>query len=262
MGVTVYIPTPFRRAAGNRDRVNVAASRVGELLDVLEETFAELRGLVRDERGEVHAHINIYVNQEPIEDLQGLDTPLREGDEVAIIPALAGGEVGRMPTLLTPEERAAIERQAVEEYPAEACGVVMVRGTERRLLRCRNIQDELHARDPRRYPRDARTAYHMATEDRLAMIRLEAEGFTPAVIYHSHVDADAYFSETDRRQALLGGEPIYPEATWVVVSVVEGRVTGFAAFRWDPARRDFAPVPADPERSGVGEGGPRRGGER
>jgi molybdopterin converting factor small subunit/proteasome lid subunit RPN8/RPN11 len=261
VAVTVYIPTPFRRATGNRDRVDVAASRVGELLDVLEGTFAELRGLVRDERGEVHAHINIYVNQEPIEDLQGLDTPLREGDEVAIIPALAGGAGDGVAVLLTPEERAAIERQAVEEYPAEACGVVMVRGTERRLLRCRNIQDELHARDPQRYPRDARTAYHMATEDRLAMIRLEAEGFTPAVIYHSHVDAGAYFSETDRRQALLGGEPIYPDATWVVVSVVERRVAALAAFRWDPARREFVPVALTPDPAGGAGGAARAGGE-
>jgi molybdopterin synthase sulfur carrier subunit len=260
MAVTVYIPTPFRRATGNRDRVDVAASRVGELLDLLEGTFAELKGLVRDARGEVHAHINIYVNQEPIEDLQGLDTPLRDGDEVAIIPALAGGAVHRVATLLTPEERAAIERQALEEYPAEACGVVMVRGAERRLLRCRNVQDELHARDPRRYPRDARTAYHMAPEDRLIMVRLEAQGFTPAVIYHSHVDAGAYFSDTDRRQALLGGEPIYPDATWVVVSVVEGRVAGLAAFRWEPTRRDFVPVAVDPEPSGgAGDAAPTGG---
>ena len=63
-----------------------------------------------------------------------------------------------------------------------------------------------------------------------------------AVIYHSHVDAGAYFSETDRRNALLGGEPSYPDSTYVVTSVVNGRVDAMAAFRWDAARRDFLPV--------------------
>lgn len=91
MGVTVYVPTPFRRATGNRDRLEVAAGSVGELLDELEQEHAGLRGLVRNERGEVHDHINIYVNSEAIEALAGLGTPLRDGDEVTIIPALAGG---------------------------------------------------------------------------------------------------------------------------------------------------------------------------
>lgn len=144
--------------------------------------------------------------------------------------------------ILTPAERDAIERQTGEEYPHEACGVVLARGAERRLLRCRNAQDELHTRDPQRYPRDARTAYHIADQDRLAMVRLEEQGFAPAVIYHSHVDAGAYFSETDKRQALLGEEPIYPDAVYVVLSVVRGRVEAMNAFRWDGERRDFLPV--------------------
>ncbi len=91
MPVTVYIPTPFRRATGNRDRVEIGAADVGALLDALEDAYSGLRGLVRNERGEVHDHVNIYVNNEAIESLQGLRTPLRDGDEVTIIPALAGG---------------------------------------------------------------------------------------------------------------------------------------------------------------------------
>lgn len=91
MPVTVYIPTPFRRATGNRDRVEVEAPSVKGVLDELEQAHDGLRGLVRDPSGEVHDHINIYVNGEAIEALEGLGTPLRDGDEVAIIPALAGG---------------------------------------------------------------------------------------------------------------------------------------------------------------------------
>jgi sulfur-carrier protein len=64
---------------------------VEALLDELEESFAALKGLVRNDRGEVHDHVNIYVNNEGIESLQGLATPLKDGDEVSIIPALAGG---------------------------------------------------------------------------------------------------------------------------------------------------------------------------
>ncbi len=91
MAVSVYIPTPFRRATENKDRVEVATTSVGGLLDELERAFPGLRGLVRSESGEVHHHVNIYVNDQAIEALQGLSTPLRDGDEVALIPALAGG---------------------------------------------------------------------------------------------------------------------------------------------------------------------------
>ena len=91
MSVTVYIPTPFRRATGNKDRVEVDAPDVGRLLDRLETTYDQFRGLVRNEEGAVHHHVNIYVNSNAIEDLNGLETPLADGDEVAIIPALAGG---------------------------------------------------------------------------------------------------------------------------------------------------------------------------
>jgi molybdopterin synthase sulfur carrier subunit len=91
MSVEVYIPTPFRRATNNKDRVSMEARNVRGLLEELEQAFGGLKGLVRNERGEVHDHVNIYVNDEAIEALQGLETALRDGDEVSIIPALAGG---------------------------------------------------------------------------------------------------------------------------------------------------------------------------
>ena len=93
-----------------------------------------------------------------------------------------------------------------------------------------------------RYPRDARTAYYIDPKDLLRIGDLERQGFEVAVIYHSHVDAGAYFSETDRRQAVVGGDPAYPGAVYVVTSVVRGAVDAVAAFRWDVARRDFVPM--------------------
>ena len=94
MSVQVYIPTPFRRATNNKDRVEMDAADVRSLLDELEGHYSGLKGLVRNEQGDIHDHVNIYVNNEGIDALQGLETPLRDGDEVSIIPALAGGCTG------------------------------------------------------------------------------------------------------------------------------------------------------------------------
>lgn len=154
--------------------------------------------------------------------------------------------------ILTPEELDAMRRQAIEEYPKECCGVVMVRDRERRLVRCRNIQDELHALDPVRHPRNARTAFNIGKDDHDRIATLQEEGFALAVIYHSHVDVGAYFSETDKRMAMMGQDPrdhgpLYPEVTHVVMAVTRDRVDQINAFRWDPAVRDFASLgPAAP----------------
>jgi len=95
MRVQVCIPTPFRRATNNKDKVSVEARDVRGLLDELEGRFGALKGLVRNEEGEIHDHVNVYVNSEAIESLDGLRTTLKDGDEVAIIPALAGGAEAR-----------------------------------------------------------------------------------------------------------------------------------------------------------------------
>lgn len=149
--------------------------------------------------------------------------------------------------ILTGAELVAVRRQAETEYPAECCGVVLIRADaaagERRLRPCRNIQDELRAKDPARFPRAARTAYYMAHEDLIEISRQEAQGWAVHVIYHSHVDVGAYFSETDRRNALVDGQPAYPGAVYVVVGVAAGRAGEARAFRWDADRRDFVETP-------------------
>ena len=148
--------------------------------------------------------------------------------------------------MLTEEERAAIREHAEADYPAECCGVILVRAgadPDRRVYPCRNIQEEQHAKDPVRFPRDSRTAYYMAHEDLLEINRRDTQGYTVHVIYHSHVDVGAYFSETDRRNALVDGEPAYPGAIYVVVAVKSGRADETRAFRWDGAMREFVEVP-------------------
>jgi molybdopterin converting factor small subunit len=91
MAVSVYIPTPFRVHTGQQARVELEAADVGALLGELEARFTGLKGLVRTDAGQMHHHVNVYVNNEEIGALQGQATPLKPGDEVSIIPALAGG---------------------------------------------------------------------------------------------------------------------------------------------------------------------------
>ena len=71
--------------------MTVEGDSVAAVLDDLEKTYEGLRGLVRTESGEVHPHVNIYVNSEAIEALDGVQTRVKDGDELTIIPALAGG---------------------------------------------------------------------------------------------------------------------------------------------------------------------------
>jgi glutamate-1-semialdehyde 2,1-aminomutase len=156
--------------------------------------------------------------------------------------------------ILAPDELAAIRGQALAEYPNECCGVILARGSERRLLACRNIQDAKHKEDPVAFPRTAGNAFYMDPRDVLSFTRREAEGFRVAVIYHSHPNAGAYFSPTDIEQAAPRGEAHYPDATYVVVSVVGSDVPAAAAYRWDATGRTFQRIDdgqlLGPERGG------------
>ncbi|MHB8576170.1 MAG: molybdopterin-synthase adenylyltransferase MoeB [Dehalococcoidia bacterium] len=91
MAINVYIPTPFRRLTGNRDRVEVEGATIGEVLGQLEGSYPGFDQLLRDGEQQIPAHINIYLNNREIQGLQGEDTPVSDGDEVAVIPAIAGG---------------------------------------------------------------------------------------------------------------------------------------------------------------------------
>jgi proteasome lid subunit RPN8/RPN11 len=157
--------------------------------------------------------------------------------------------------IVSADELRQICGQAEAEYPNECCGVIMTRGDERRVVPFRNAQDEMHRIDPERFPRTARKAYYVGLEDHKRMDTLVAAGFATSIIYHSHPDAGAYFSATDREQAAptprgLGvprapgpgakREPLWPGVSYLVVSVVSGQAKEFALFQWDPAAADFA----------------------
>lgn len=107
MAVNVYIPTPFRRHTGGQARVEVEGATVGEALRRLAERFPDLAAQMLDEAGQVQAFLNVFVNEEEIRALAGLDTPLVAGDEVALIPAMAGGagDNGAIPGIVLSEEQ-------------------------------------------------------------------------------------------------------------------------------------------------------------
>jgi len=96
MEVHVRIPAPLKRLAGGQDVIKSQGKTVGEVLQSLTDAYPGLEERLRDEKGEVRRFINIYLNDEDIRFIQDLRTPLKEGDQISIIPAIAGGSfVGR-----------------------------------------------------------------------------------------------------------------------------------------------------------------------
>jgi [CysO sulfur-carrier protein]-S-L-cysteine hydrolase len=145
--------------------------------------------------------------------------------------------------MLTKASIEAISKQAVAEYPSECCGIVTGTASTQRVHPCRNRQDELHAKDPETHPRTSREAYDI---DRNEMERIfadaAAKGEQVVCFYHSHIDCGAYFSEMDKEVLTVFGEPEFPDALHVVVSVQDRQVKGISGFRWGGAEQDFVPV--------------------
>ena len=136
-----------------------------------------------------------------------------------------------------------IERHALESYPSECCGAVLVGDGLESVRRISNIQDRLHREDPIKHPRDARTAYFMEPKELFELLREADQHHHPIrIFYHSHPEHGAYFSEEDKARAMAWDEPAYPEAAHLVVSVVGGIVKDRLAVVWDPERRDFVPA--------------------
>ena len=91
MPVSVLIPTPLRNLTQNKDTVPVEAATVAGLVDALEADYPGMGGRLRGDDGVLRRFINIYVNDEDIRFMEGAETPLKDGDQVSIVPAIAGG---------------------------------------------------------------------------------------------------------------------------------------------------------------------------
>jgi molybdopterin synthase sulfur carrier subunit len=91
MPVTVKVPTPLRKFTAGSESVEGEGANVGAVIDDLESRHGGIRERICDEQGKVRRFVNLYLNGEDIRFLQQLDTAVNEGDEIAIVPAIAGG---------------------------------------------------------------------------------------------------------------------------------------------------------------------------
>jgi sulfur-carrier protein len=91
MAITIKLPTQLRDAAGNETEAKVDGTTVGEALARLYEQHGELRERISDDGGGLRRFVNVYLGGEDIRFLDGLDTPVSDGDELTILPAVAGG---------------------------------------------------------------------------------------------------------------------------------------------------------------------------
>ena len=87
----IRIPTPLRRVTNGQDSVKVEGASLQEALNQLEAAFPGVKERIVDASGELHRFVNIYINSEDVRFLKGLETSLNDGDEVSIVPAVAGG---------------------------------------------------------------------------------------------------------------------------------------------------------------------------
>ena len=116
----------------------------------------------------------------------------------------------------------------VEAYPEETCGFIVGNREDQdsleTVLPMRNIMNELHEEDPEQYPRTARDGYMIDPREQMILERsLKKEGKEIKVIYHSHPDVGAYFSEKDKEDAMWNGKARYPGVTFLVCATTKGK---------------------------------------
>jgi MoaD family protein len=88
---TVRIPTPLRKLTDGKEEVAAAGATIGEILADLEKNYPGIKARICDDDGKVRRFVNIFANDEDIRFLDNLETPIKDSDEVSIVPAIAGG---------------------------------------------------------------------------------------------------------------------------------------------------------------------------
>ena len=137
-----------------------------------------------------------------------------------------------------------IAKHARDEFPEECCGILLTDGATEQVHRLENIQNKLHALDPETYPRTAVIAYAMDPKElELVIDNASRSGARLKAFYHSHPDHDAYFSAEDKAFASPFGEPTFPNAAQIVVSIYDREVKRMGAFVWSDDKNDFVEVP-------------------
>ncbi len=90
-GTVVRIPTPLRRVTNGQDKVEIDGDTLGQIIEVMDSTYPGFKDRLVDEDGEIRYFVNIYLNGEDVRFLQGMETTTKTGDELSIVPAVAGG---------------------------------------------------------------------------------------------------------------------------------------------------------------------------
>lgn len=148
---------------------------------------------------------------------------------------------------LNPNHLKQILEHAKASYPDECCGMIIGQlkyWQDDEFFPCTNIQNQKHDQDPKFYPRTAQTAYLMDPDEVQQIEKLAKKtNKTIKLIYHSHCNHDAYFSQTDREAAVPFGDiPLYPETAYLVISLYEQKIKESNLFIWNPESLDFDPI--------------------
>lgn len=90
-GTVVRIPTPLRRVTNGQDKVEIDGDTLGQIIEAMDTSYPGFKDRLVDEDGEIRYFVNIYLNGEDVRFLQGMETTTKTGDELSIVPAVAGG---------------------------------------------------------------------------------------------------------------------------------------------------------------------------
>ncbi len=140
-----------------------------------------------------------------------------------------------------------IYAHALKEYPRECCGIGTGLSHEKsswtHLYPCQNVIDEYHTHSPKEFLRNSQNGFLIDPKQLLRIYQeMRSRGEEIKLFYHSHVDADAYLSDEDRKWALHQGEPVYPNALQCVVSVMRGEIRSCKFFAWDSGNSDYTMI--------------------
>ena len=91
MAVKVRIPTPLQKLTAQKAEVEIKAQNVQSLITELEKNYPGIKDRICDENGKIRRFVNVYLNEEDIRFLKQEQTALKDGDEISIVPAIAGG---------------------------------------------------------------------------------------------------------------------------------------------------------------------------
>jgi proteasome lid subunit RPN8/RPN11/molybdopterin converting factor small subunit len=212
--VSVYIPTPLRRLTGGQAHVDVdvqpGQTSLAELVDLIEARHPGLKSELWEGDDFKH-YVNVYMNGEEVRALEGAATRLREGDQVAFVPMLAGGAPERL--TISQAQRDEMVAHARRDYPNECCGMVSGRDM---------VASHVY---PLRNAAASPFVYQIDPQDLLKVMEIEDAGEELVAIYHSHTHTEAFPSPTDVRLAT------YPESAYVIVSLADQASPSVRAFR-------------------------------